>query len=383
MRILLVCDDSPSAFVGGTVISAMYLAKGLGAMGHDTVLAWPEDPERFPMEGVRQVRIPARKLHLGTNHVTIAVPFRRRDLPPGFHPEIVHAMQPTPLSVALRWQTERWGVPFLVSMHVLLEQIYDPFLRGILENWNPWLYRLVDRTVTPCDFATDYANRRYRLPRRARTLSNGIDLGLIRSRVEGIGKEPLGGRTVRVCSAISLLPYKNPGLMLEVFARLQAQGVDATLDLAGGGPLLPELEAQRERLGLTERVRFLGPLPQPELLALFARSDAFLLTSPVEVQPMVLLESKAVGLPALVSDAPLNGGRDLVEDGVTGRLFPADDPDAATAVIASALSDPASLERMAKAAYADAERYDFMAVARDATALYERMIAVRQRARRR
>jgi glycosyltransferase involved in cell wall biosynthesis len=375
MRILLVCDDFPSAFAGGTATSVMYLALGLGQLGHDVVLAWPEDPKNLVLPNVQIAKIPGHKFQLDNkNHLVLALPLGQRDLPSGWQPEVVHAMQPTPLSLALKWHTRRWQVPLLLSMHNLLEQTFSPWLRTPLSLWSPWVYRQADITVTPTPFASDYADRRYRLRQQAQTLSNSVDLKGLRRMVDMNPRAPLGQRTIKLCSAISLLPYKNPMMMLELIEKLRAEGFDVTLDLAGKGPMRTELETRTTELGLEPFVHFLGALGQSDVLALIQRSDAFLLTSRMEVQPMVLIESKAMGTPAFVSDAPLNGGQTSVTHGVDGLVFPVDDLVAATQIIATALQDPQQLESMGQAAYQDAEKYDIASIATQAVRLYERAI---------
>lgn len=375
MRILLVCDDFPSAFAGGTATSTMYLALGLGALGHDVVLAWPEDPEQLPLPNVRQIRIPGKKFQLDSkNHLVMALPITQATLPQNWIPEVVHSMQPTPISLALKWQTRRWGVPLLLSMHNLIEQTFSPFLQAPLSLWSPWMYRLADLTIVPSAFAARYANQHYRLKRHAEILSNSIDLTNLRSQIVLLERPTLQNRTIKLCSAISLLPYKNPMMMLEIIAALVTRGLDITLNLAGKGPMRPELEVKAAALGMSERVRFLGALEQPELLRLMQRSDAFLLTSRMEVQPMVLIEAKAMGTPAFVSDAALNGGKDLVRHGVDGLLFPVDDLEQAVQLIYQCLTQPEQLGRMAKAAYADAANYDMSAIAQTAIGVYQQAI---------
>jgi L-malate glycosyltransferase len=99
-------------------------------------------------------------------------------------------------------------------------------------------------------------------------------------------------------------------------------------------------------------------------------ADLFVLPSRGEGLSNALLEAMAHGLPCLVSDLPAN--RDLVEHGVTGRLFPSGDEDALARALGDALSR--SLDSLGQKARALVEaRYTLSAVASAYENLYARI----------
>jgi glycosyltransferase involved in cell wall biosynthesis len=127
-------------------------------------------------------------------------------------------------------------------------------------------------------------------------------------------------------------------------------GLEARLRIAGDGPDRPALEAEIDRLGLTN-VELLGTRQDvPELLA---RSDVFVLASHSEGLPMSVLEAMAAGLPVVAS--AVGGVPELVVDGETGVLV----PPGASAALASALSrlvaDPGLRDRLGAAGRQRAE----------------------------
>jgi glycosyltransferase involved in cell wall biosynthesis len=67
--------------------------------------------------------------------------------------------------------------------------------------------------------------------------------------------------------------------------------------------------------------RYLGALKRPELLREFQRSALLLLPTTFDFSPNVVAEAAAVGLPVVASD--VGGIRDVVTDGITGRLLDA------------------------------------------------------------
>jgi glycosyltransferase involved in cell wall biosynthesis len=101
-------------------------------------------------------------------------------------------------------------------------------------------------------------------------------------------------------------------------------------------------------------------------------ADLFVLPSRGEGLSNALLEAMAHRLPCLVSDLPAN--RDLVEHGVTGRLFPAGDEAALTLALTEALSAP--LQHLGDRARALIEaRYTLSAAVSAYEQLYERVVA--------
>ena len=368
MRVLLVCDDYPSAFAGGVATSVMNLARGLARLGHDVVLLWPEDPLAFPIDGVRQIRTKGWRIQLGKNHVVAAAPPKASDLPAGWIPQVIHAQQPSPLTWWARMYSRRHGVPLIVTMHNLLEHAHDRVGRTVLA----WIYRATlrgaDVTVTPAQFSTRYAIARFGLS-NATTRSNSVNVSQYAQSLE-VRRDGVP----ELIAAISFVPYKNPLLMIELIGLLKSRGVAVRLSIAGKGALRETCEARVRELQLTDSVSFLGGVPHAELLELMRRADALLLTSIVELQPMVILEAKIFGTPALVADSPLSGASDLVRDGQTGVIFPVDDVERAADLLEPALRDPARLRAMRPATREDAQRFDLEPVAKQMLEVYEQAI---------
>jgi glycosyltransferase involved in cell wall biosynthesis len=95
----------------------------------------------------------------------------------------------------------------------------------------------------------------------------------------------------------------------------------ARLLVAGSGPLQAELFQLSERLGLEQRVRFLGF--EQDIKRWMQAADGFVLSSRREGLPMALLEAAACALPAVATDVP--GTPEVIAHGQTGFLTPAGD----------------------------------------------------------
>lgn len=108
-------------------------------------------------------------------------------------------------------------------------------------------------------------------------------------------------------------------LGLEVLARIP----NAYYWIAGEGPLREELTQLADKLGVTERVRFLGW--RNDVAALLATADIFLCTSRHEPLGNMVIEAWAHGVP--IAAAASQGPTQLIKDGENGLLSPIDNAD--------------------------------------------------------
>jgi len=111
-----------------------------------------------------------------------------------------------------------------------------------------------------------------------------------------------------------------------------------------------KLKARAEELGVI--VEYLGVPPEKELLKHYAEADIFTLASgpagnSVEGLGLVLLEAAAFALPRVVTDH--GGMREVVEDGVTGRVVPTGDLAALAGVFQELLENPFAARRFGEA----------------------------------
>lgn len=120
----------------------------------------------------------------------------------------------------------------------------------------------------------------------------------------------------QLVSVLRLLPRKNAELVLAALARAPAW----SWVLVGEGPHRAVLEAEAARLGVTDRVAFLGHVPDETLPQVLADADVYVQPSLSEPWGLAVNEAMAAGKPVLVSTA-CGCREDLVVEGVDGMLF--------------------------------------------------------------
>ena len=185
---------------------------------------------------------------------------------------------------------------------------------------------------------------------RTRVVHKGIDLrryqpdrGARRRLAERYGIRD--GEIVLGTVAI-MRAFKHPEVILEACAMLGRQGVPFRLFVAGNGELKPEMEALAARLGIAERVIWLGYVQRPEE---FIRGwDVFLLASEGEAFGFVLLEAMSCGVPVVA--AASGAIPEVVDHGRTGFLTPVCDAAAMAEAIGVLAGDEAKRCAMGEAA---------------------------------
>ena len=163
--------------------------------------------------------------------------------------------------------------------------------------------------------------------------------------------------------------YKRVDLLIRAAARLKDAGIDIQLKVGGKGPDRERLEGIAARLGVEDRVEFLGFVSEEAKRTLLRRSWANLLTSPKEGWGISNLEAAGCGTPTVASDAP--GLRESVVDGTTGLLVPHGDLQALADAIARIASDPGLRDRLGAGATEFSKGYSWEASAQAVLALLE------------
>lgn len=145
---------------------------------------------------------------------------------------------------------------------------------------------------------------------KIRVLRNGVDLETFRP------KERKPTDVPTLLSVGLLIERKGHHLVIEALTLLPG----ARLMIAGGGPMRGELESQAQRLGVADRVRFLGEVPHDWLPDIYSAADALVLASSREGWANVLLESMACGTPVVATD--IWGTAEVVAAPEAGVLVP-------------------------------------------------------------
>jgi glycosyltransferase involved in cell wall biosynthesis len=140
--------------------------------------------------------------------------------------------------------------------------------------------------------------------------------------------------------------------LLDSLARILKQAPEARVVIAGDGEIRPAVEAKIRELGLGSSVMFLGE--RNDMPMILAALDVFCLPSETEGMPVTVLEAMAASLPIIASD--VGGIPQLIEDGVSGILFPITNLAKLDELLLEARNNPGRARGMGKVAQARVER---------------------------
>ena len=227
----------------------------------------------------------------------------------------------------------------------------EGIVRWLMKKWYP----RAERIVTVSDPVARSLEKELSLPAgKIRTIYNAvIDEDLRRKAAEEVGHPWFRDKDGPVWLGVGrLIPEKGWDTLLEALALLRRER-PGRLIILGEGPYRKELEEKVNQLGLMEAVAMPGHVENP--YAYMAACDALVSVSWREALPGVVIEALACGCPVIATDGP-GGIREVLQDGVLGRLVPVKDAAAlaeAMKEVGAGVSDPtggdAEMIKMARA----------------------------------
>lgn len=155
--------------------------------------------------------------------------------------------------------------------------------------------------------------------------------------------------------AAEFSPRKSQSVLLQALARLPESAV---LVLPGEGALRQECQELAIRLGLAQRVIFPGYVS--DIAGWYAAADAAVTASRSEGLPFNVMEAMHLALPMVAS--AVKGHTDLIENGVTGLLYPYGDVDSCAEQLQRLMDSLALGRELGQNARAAAEQYRLEAV---------------------
>jgi glycosyltransferase involved in cell wall biosynthesis len=263
------------------------------------------------------------------------------------HPAIVRTMH-----TDQQWQTRPW-------LGKLLNLVAFP-----------WLFDAEVAISLAAQTAMDHRPAARLRGRRAALLYNGISGALV-ERLATAPRTSSRPEAPRVMIVGRLEPQKGHHHFLAAAAELLRRFPQAEIRIVGAGPLLRELRALADKLGIAHAAQFLGQRSDvPDLLL---EADLLVSASLWEGFPTVILEAMAAGTPVVATD--VSGSRELVRDGQTGRLAPVGQPAAMAQAMIWMLERPDQARCMADLAQRQVRRYTLEYTAAGYDRLYRQILA--------
>jgi len=281
----------------------------------------------------------------------------------GYDFDIIDAHYFYPDGVAAVMAGERLGRPVVVTARgtdINLFPRYAGARRRIL-----WAAGRAAAVVTVCQALKDRLIELGVPAARITVLRNGVDRALFAPRDRVVERERLGLDGLTLLSVGNLIPLKGHDIAIRALAGIE----DARLLIIGDGAERRSLGELAAALGVGERVRFVGPVPQAELPRYYSAADMLVLASAREGMANVLLEAMACGTPVVAT--AVGGTPEVVAAPAAGALMAERSPQA----LAAAVRDLQARYPDRAAVRRHTEAYGWEQTSRGQLELFRRVIA--------
>jgi L-malate glycosyltransferase len=216
---------------------------------------------------------------------------------------------------------------------------YDSWRRNLLQRLDAAVMRRFDCVTAHCECTRAETVKRGFEDSAVRTLICGFDTHRVELTAAQRDEQRAAlGASPDDCVLINvarLFPEKAQDFLLTCFARVLEERPDTVLWLAGVGPLEGELRYSAQRLGVAQRVRFLGFVV--DLPALLALADVQVHPARIEGVPLAICEGMAAGLPIVASE--VGGLPEVLAGGANGVLVPGLDVETFSAAVLRLMDD--------------------------------------------
>ncbi len=288
-----------------------------------------------------------------------------------------------PSAYPAKWTRERVGTPFGILLHgadllVLQHQVHRSAMKrrtarallgaaAVLVANSAWTRGLAEVLLQELELDVEED--------RVRVVPLGTDPTFFRP---GVATGPVcdryglrGGRWL--LSVSPLAPHKGIDTVLRALALLDGKEADVRYAIVGEGEGRRELEHLTQTLGVTDRVRFLGGVPDADLPGLYNLADVYVgaaRRTPLTAEGfgIALAEAASSGRPVIAGRT--GGIPEAIKDGETGLLVDAERPAEVAEAVRRLLREPKLARRLGTAARREIERfYNWDRVARDLAAV--------------
>jgi 1,2-diacylglycerol 3-alpha-glucosyltransferase len=333
---ILIAADTYPPHINGAAQFGYRLAKGMTGRGHNVhVLACRADNGKSFTEFRSEATVHRLRSHGVPTHeyFRICLPWEiKKEISLLFdrvQPDVVHIQSHYMIGEHVLYEAVRRGIRIVATNHFMPENL-NPFLpfpqwfKNIIGriSWKDMgkVMGQADVVTTPTPLAAK-AMHQHAFLRKVLPLSNGIDSAAYELE-PGEQIEPHAHPTVLFVGRLA--EEKHVDVLIEAVSKTPPE-LKVHLEIVGGGEVRAGLENLVQRLGLGDRVKFLGLASDEELRKAYIRADLFCMPGTAELQSLVTLEAMSASTPVVLADAMALPH--LVRDGENGYLFTPGDSD--------------------------------------------------------
>jgi glycosyltransferase involved in cell wall biosynthesis len=361
MRIAYVVTRADA--VGGATIHVTEMARAMLALGHEVAIFTGGTGEAgdklaesgAPVHSLRYLRRPVSPLRDAVAFFELKAALAK------FRPQLISA-HTAKAGWLGRAAGRSLGIPVIYTPHGLP-------VGGRMKGWQSGVFAAAERSAGPWTSKMVCVSESEKRLALERSLIAPDRVAVINNGVRDVAPELIASPAVeppRIISVARLEAPKDHATLLRAVASLT--DLPWSLDLVGGGPEETACRALAEKLGIADRVRFLGY--RNDVAPALAAAQLFVLSTRSEAFPRSVLEAMRAGLPVVASN--VGGLPEIIGGGVCGALVAPGDPQSMAAAIRVLLADAERRRQFGSAARAEYERrYRIEDMIAGTVALYE------------
>ena len=358
MRIGITCYPT----YGGSGVVATELGIELAALGHEVHFISYSQPFRLSGrdEGIFYHEVPVSNYPLFEfPPYDLALASRMAEVAEFYDLDLLHVHYAIPHSVSAllarqMLATSGRRLPFVTTLHgtditlVGLDRSYLPITRHAMQE--------SDGITSVSNYLREKTIEDFGVTRPIEVITNFVNCDVYAPIKDEAARARARAHLAKPDEALLLhlsnfRPVKRVLDVVKIFAQVASE-MPAQLALVGDGPDRSAAEWLAHDLGIHARIHFLGK--QERVNELLPLADIMLLPSALESFGLAVLEAMACKVPSIATR--VGGVPELVDDGVTGLLFPVGDVEAMALGALSLLSDRKRLEEMRTAARRAAQK---------------------------
>jgi N-acetyl-alpha-D-glucosaminyl L-malate synthase BshA len=358
MRIGITCYPT----YGGSGVVATELGIELAAMGHEVHFISYSQPFRLSGrdEGIHYHEVPVSSYPLFEfPPYDLALASRMAEVAEFNHLDLLHVHYAIPHSVSALLARQMLAargmrLPFVTTLHgtditlVGLDRSYLPITRYAIQE--------SDGVTSISNYLKEETIKHFGITRGIEVVTNFVNCDVYTPIKDEAERAAARARLARPDEAIlmhlsNFRPVKRVMDVVKTFA-LVAKEVPAQLVLVGDGPDRSTAEWLAHDLKINDRIHFLGK--QERVHELLPLADLMLMPSALESFGLAALEAMACKVPSIATR--VGGVPELIDDGITGLLYPVGHVEEMAAGAVGLLKDRSQLEAMREAGRKTAQK---------------------------
>jgi len=336
---IIMTTNTYKPILGGLEKSVEAFTSELRELGHRVIIVAPEYQD-MELE-IDVIRIPAVQNFNGSDFsVQLPIPAVLIEALGDLKPDIIHSHHPFLIGDTAMRMASKYNIPLVFTHHTLYEENVH-YVPGNQEGLKKFVIELSTGYANLADkvFAPSESVMRMM---RARGVTSPIEVVPTGIYVEkfsrGAGKSFRKKQKIPADAFVvghlgRLAPEKNLEFVAQAVAEFMKKEPAAHFMVCGKGPSEEALQKIMIEAGVADRYHFAGVVKGKDLIDAYHAMDVFAFASQSETQGLVLTEAMAAGVPVVAVDAP--GAREVVQDGVNGRILPVQDLEQFVAALGS------------------------------------------------